>query len=429
MLWFTRSPCPSSPQPTTIHKDCFSFFSSRVASSKLIRPRNGFYGFVLCSSLHLWRWKISFVIANMENRDEWKPSTPCVGRRLKIKSVQEFLPPRPVWEIPWKIVDAPLDVRLDHSPAGIIVRQTYYCCCARSMNAHLCLIRNSSHVSPAEIVCRQIMDISMISISSRKVFFSEKLFIVFLAPASRDLNANASRHSFYCQPFIKHFKRVWWANSNSLPISIATYCFHVQHSFFTQIQNTYLNRHKLPFTFWDRWLRSRWVQVMSHVTHVMSTPIEHCVNRNSTPVAFVALPQFSSAGVFLYARLFLLFHFSRRSDFARNGSLCKPIVFKLLIKVYFVISRKIKLQLENHIIKSLITWVCVTVFTSLWRSEEIKKVSLQRFWKLATMSVILKIDPSKKDIIINNNHNGITINNNNVPKREFPVTCSVQRVI
>lgn len=36
------------------------------------------------------------------------------------------------------------------------------------------------------------------------------------------------------------------------------------------------------------------------------------------------------------------------------------------------------------------------------------------------MSVILKIDPSKKDVIINNNHNGITINNNNVPKREFP---------
>lgn len=37
------------------------------------------------------------------------------------------------------------------------------------------------------------------------------------------------------------------------------------------------------------------------------------------------------------------------------------------------------------------------------------------------MSVILKIDPSKKDIIINNNHNGITINNNNVTsKRKFP---------
>lgn len=36
------------------------------------------------------------------------------------------------------------------------------------------------------------------------------------------------------------------------------------------------------------------------------------------------------------------------------------------------------------------------------------------------MSVILKIDPSKKDIIINNNHNGITINNNNVSKRKFP---------
>lgn len=40
------------------------------------------------------------------------------------------------------------------------------------------------------------------------------------------------------------------------------------------------------------------------------------------------------------------------------------------------------------------------------------------------MSVILKIDPSKKDIIINNNHNGITINNNNVSKREFPALPS-----
>lgn len=35
------------------------------------------------------------------------------------------------------------------------------------------------------------------------------------------------------------------------------------------------------------------------------------------------------------------------------------------------------------------------------------------------MSVILKIDPSKKDVIINNNHNGITINNNNVSKRKL----------
>lgn len=34
------------------------------------------------------------------------------------------------------------------------------------------------------------------------------------------------------------------------------------------------------------------------------------------------------------------------------------------------------------------------------------------------MSVILKIDPSKKDVIINN-HNGITINNSNVSKRKF----------
>lgn len=40
------------------------------------------------------------------------------------------------------------------------------------------------------------------------------------------------------------------------------------------------------------------------------------------------------------------------------------------------------------------------------------------------MSVILKIDPSKKDIIINNNHNGITINNNNVSKRKFPAVAS-----
>lgn len=32
------------------------------------------------------------------------------------------------------------------------------------------------------------------------------------------------------------------------------------------------------------------------------------------------------------------------------------------------------------------------------------------------MSVILKIDPSKKDVIINSNHNGITINNANVMK-------------
>ena len=32
------------------------------------------------------------------------------------------------------------------------------------------------------------------------------------------------------------------------------------------------------------------------------------------------------------------------------------------------------------------------------------------------MSVILKIDPSKKDVIINTNHNGITINNANVMK-------------
>lgn len=36
------------------------------------------------------------------------------------------------------------------------------------------------------------------------------------------------------------------------------------------------------------------------------------------------------------------------------------------------------------------------------------------------MSVILKIDPSKKDVIINNNHNGITINHNNVSKRKVP---------
>lgn len=35
------------------------------------------------------------------------------------------------------------------------------------------------------------------------------------------------------------------------------------------------------------------------------------------------------------------------------------------------------------------------------------------------MSVILKIDPSKKDVIINNNHNGITINHNNMSKRKF----------
>lgn len=41
------------------------------------------------------------------------------------------------------------------------------------------------------------------------------------------------------------------------------------------------------------------------------------------------------------------------------------------------------------------------------------------------MSVILKIDPSKKDIIINNNHNGITINNNNVSKRKFPVSSFI----
>jgi hypothetical protein len=36
------------------------------------------------------------------------------------------------------------------------------------------------------------------------------------------------------------------------------------------------------------------------------------------------------------------------------------------------------------------------------------------------MSVILKIDPSKKDVIISNlNHGGITINNNNVAKRKL----------
>lgn len=38
------------------------------------------------------------------------------------------------------------------------------------------------------------------------------------------------------------------------------------------------------------------------------------------------------------------------------------------------------------------------------------------------MSVILKIDPSKKDVIISNsNHNGITINNSNVSKRKLCV--------
>jgi hypothetical protein len=53
---------------------------------------------------------------------------------------------------------------------------------------------------------------------------------------------------------------------------------------------------------------------------------------------------------------------------------------------------------------------------------ETRKVCAEAKQKVfpSTMSVILKIDPSKKDIIINN-HNGITINNNNVPKREFPL--------
>ena len=41
------------------------------------------------------------------------------------------------------------------------------------------------------------------------------------------------------------------------------------------------------------------------------------------------------------------------------------------------------------------------------------------------MSVILKIDPSKKDVIINhhNNNNSITINNNSVCKRKLYRMC------
>lgn len=64
-------------------------------------------------------------------------------------------------------------------------------------------------------------------------------------------------------------------------------------------------------------------------------------------------------------------------------------------------------------------------------SEELSAVVKQKNKEFssvikAAMSVILKIDPSKKDIIISNNHNGITINNTNVlSKRKSTVVVDL----
>lgn len=72
--------------------------------------------------------------------------------------------------------------------------------------------------------------------------------------------------------------------------------------------------------------------------------------------------------------------------------------------------------MENRLIANFAA-ISFHKFASL---EEARKFHSEKLSSLdRAMSVILKIDPSKKDIIISNNHNGITINNNNVSKREL----------
>lgn len=119
------------------------------------------------------------------------------------------------------------------------------------------------------------------------------------------------------------------------------------------------------------------------------------------------------------------FLLSRLSDFARNGSLVRQSKSQL-IKLHKLLLPKL---IGNSYNSALIARLSNTYFCwkRLNKHKEKKNRKKSFSWRLESagkMSVILKIDPSKKDVIINNNHNGITINNNNVSKRKSQLRSS-----
>lgn len=144
-------------------------------------------------------------------------------------------------------------------------------------------------------------------------------------------NSNETCHSFYCQPLIKNYKRVGWSNSNPLLYSLPLFTPHSRPSvhpllgrrfFFIQIQNRlfrFIIRIGANF------------HLHSGSQAVTKSDVTCAVVVTQTAVwsdsekfytsRFCCASPFSSGVVFCMLGVFLLFHFSRRSDFARNGSL------------------------------------------------------------------------------------------------------------